>query len=152
MASRMCSGMLYVFIKTRSFFCECLSLLFQGKIVWAETVTLTSLSGGFKIEGDLIKADAHLFTLETDFGEVTLDREKVTCDGEACPDHHQSSVLLSADPTFLERSLLPQFQAFVRHKNLNVQELYSSDGIDLILSTKTGNEILIFCTGEQFNG
>ncbi|NDD10442.1 MAG: hypothetical protein EB086_12395, partial [Rhodobacteraceae bacterium] len=53
-------------------------------------------------------------------------------------------VLLSADPTFIERFLLPQFQAFVRHKNLNVQELYSSDGIDLILSTKTGNEIVIF--------
>ena len=126
------------------FFVSIFLCCFNGKIVWAETVTLTSLSGGFKIEGDLIEADAHLFTLETDFGEVTLNRDKVTCTSEACPDHHQSSVLLSADPTFIERFLLPQFQAFVRHKNLNVQELYSSDGIDLILSTKTGNEIVIF--------
>ena len=125
------------------FFVSIFLCCFNGKIVWAETVTLTSLSGGFKIEGDLIEANAHLFTLETDFGEVTLNRDKVICTGEACPDHHHSSVLLSADPTFIERFLLPQFQAFVRHKNLNVQELYSSDGIDLILSTKTGNEIVI---------
>ena len=51
-----------------------------------EPVSLTSVDGGVVLRGVLVNYEDGQLTIRTAIGEVTVSTDKVTCDGEGCPE------------------------------------------------------------------
>ncbi|TFG86868.1 MAG: flagellar motor protein MotB [Hyphomicrobiales bacterium] len=53
---------------------------------WAEPiVTLTSLDGATRVEGEMLGFDGRKYTLRTGVGIISVAADQVTCSGEGCP-------------------------------------------------------------------
>lgn len=80
--------------------------LFMSASAFAET-TLQSLDGSFTLEGELLSFDGDNYTIKTEFGELIVRQEFVTCSGDNCPvmeaetatDANQAVELVSLDGT-----------------------------------------------------
>lgn len=67
----------------------------------AQDAFLTSRDGSISLEGTLLGFDGENYRLETEFGIVTVDSEKVACEGPGCPDlmNPVAEIRLSGDDT-----------------------------------------------------
>jgi phosphate transport system substrate-binding protein len=70
----------------RAAFCAALLLLGLGIAASAQDVTLTSRDGTVSVTGTLLSYDGELYRVETEYGPLTLDGFRVTCEGPGCPD------------------------------------------------------------------
>ncbi len=52
----------------------------------AQDVTITSLNGGLSVTGRVIGYDGTFLQIESPYGPLALDYDRVTCIGETCPD------------------------------------------------------------------
>src|SRR6056297_1868156 len=51
----------------------------------AQDVTLTARGGGLTLTGDLRGYDGEFYRIATEFGELTVDAQGVSCAGPGCP-------------------------------------------------------------------
>ncbi|KAF0676370.1 phosphate ABC transporter substrate-binding/OmpA family protein [Profundibacterium mesophilum] len=63
-----------------------LFLFFTSFGALAETVTLSSQTGGFAMRGTLMGYDGEFYRLDTEHGVLSLDAARVECSGAGCPD------------------------------------------------------------------
>jgi len=77
----------------------------------AEVVTLTSEDGGLTITGELIAVEDGLFRIRTTIGELSIDQNDVTCDGDGCPVAITSSNIVAVGASSIGSRLLPALLA-----------------------------------------
>jgi len=62
------------------------ALFFCAPRLWAQEVTLTTPGQSLQLRGHVLGFDGQNLRLQTDYGELTLRYDGVTCDGTDCPD------------------------------------------------------------------
>ncbi len=64
-----------------------LALLLLGSAAFGDTVFLssTSASTDISVRGNLLKFDGSVYVVRTAIGDIEVEAEHVTCDGDACP-------------------------------------------------------------------
>jgi len=81
--------------------------LLSGPVL-ADPVTVTSMSGGLSVTGEVLGFDGTYLRLESDFGPVTVDFTDMTCAGATCPDPARFvPTLRLAGAERLSRALFP---------------------------------------------
>ena len=103
--------------------------LFSCGVVHADPVTVTG-TGGLAIKGEVRGFDGRILRLHTEYGEVSLDYERVTCDGAACPDPDAYVPLLRlAGSARMAEVLVPALiEAFARDTGRGVTRIDGADG------------------------
>ena len=99
-----------------------IAALFMSNVpIWADPVTLVANGGGLTVMGDVLGYDGKFIRVDTEFGELTLDFEEVTCTGDDCPDPDQFVPALSfAGAHRIGDLLLPSLvEAYARQSGLS---------------------------------
>ncbi|MGC1430152.1 MAG: phosphate ABC transporter substrate-binding/OmpA family protein [Albidovulum sp.] len=98
----------------------------------AQTVELIGNDGSFRVSGKLISAANKKFTVETNIGIVSFDKDEVICKGAACPVaiDGKTDVTIAA-PGQMADVILPLLaEGFAARQEMNVR-LLSTSGMSL---------------------
>ncbi|MEL7117194.1 MAG: substrate-binding domain-containing protein, partial [Pseudomonadota bacterium] len=95
----------------------------------AQDVTLTSRDGTVSVSGTLLTFDGELYRLETEYGVLTLDGLRVTCDGPGCPDLTGlvSKLRISGSRTMGEVLMPALVETYAIRNNLALERQVISD-------------------------
>lgn len=118
------------------FLCMSLMLAWAG---WARAgdVELTSRDGSITIEGTLLGYDGEFYRVQTIYGPLTLDRERVDCDGPGCPDltSYVPKIRLSGTRRMTDVLIPSLILAFAERKKFSVvQEVVDDTEFNFLLS------------------
>jgi phosphate transport system substrate-binding protein len=106
--------------------------LFLGQRVVAQEVVLHPLTDGadLTISGQVLGFDGKFIRIATDLGELTIDYDKVSCTGAACPDPSQfvPVIRLSGAPQLGDVILAPLIEGFARARDLSVERQDTGPG------------------------
>ncbi|MEP5375816.1 MAG: hypothetical protein ABJQ14_08455, partial [Hyphomicrobiales bacterium] len=72
--------------------------LYSGPMA-AQDVTLSAQDGGLSVSGMLRSFDGEFYTVDSEFGLLTLDGSGVTCTGPGCPnlDNYVAQLTIAGD-------------------------------------------------------
>lgn len=123
------------------------AVFFCASSAVAESVTVTSASGGLQLRGDVIGYDGRFLQLGTDYGTLTLDYAAVLCEGAACPDpdNYVPHVRVSGAARLTEVLLPAMVDAFARSQGWQVT-LTETDQthFDIALADDAGKAVARF--------
>lgn len=105
-----------------------LALLTASPLV-AGPVRLTSDTGEFSIEGELLSRDGEFFRIRTAAGPVTVDAGMMTCSGAGCPDPADLIVRASVggSESLLHRLFPALLEGFAETLGLRLVRVYVDD-------------------------
>lgn len=83
------------------------ALALIGQVAFADQVTVRSTDDSAVITGELVSFDDKSFVLKTPFGNVTVARADVLCEGDACPKAEVNTDLLITGSDTVGEDLMP---------------------------------------------
>lgn len=88
----------------------------------AQDVSLTSQDRAFSVSGTLLGFDGEFYRVDTIYGPLTIDGQRVTCEGDGCPDlnTYVEEVSLSGTHLMAEVLIPALIQSFVDRQGLSV--------------------------------
>lgn len=111
-----------------------------GTAAWAET-TLASPDGSFEITGELKSVDENEYIIETEYGELIVAREFVTCAGDGCP-------AIEAETDVDRQIVLSSPDGSVRLEGDLINLTETSYVIETLSGELTVRRELVLCEGE----
>lgn len=108
-----------------------LSVLGWSGAAQAQDVTLTSRDGEVSVTGTLLSFDGELYRVDTEYGILTLDGFRVSCDGPGCPDLTTltSELRISGSRTMGDVLMPALVETFAIRKGLALSRSVSGDDV-----------------------
>jgi phosphate transport system substrate-binding protein len=73
----------------------CIGLAFVATAAQAEPVTLTTNDGTYSVTGELTEITEDSFTIDSNLGVVTIQRDTVSCAGAGCPEGSEAAAVVN---------------------------------------------------------
>lgn len=107
---------------------------------WAQDVTLTSHDGSVEVSGTLTSFDGEFYRLKSDYGDLTLDGQNVTCSGAGCPDLDAfvARFTFAGDPAIGSGLLPALFEGFAASRDLRLtREITGPSDFQILLDDES---------------
>jgi len=100
-----------------------------GSVAFAKEIILKSQDGALTVEGDFLSFDGEFYRIDTVYGPLTLDAQRVTCTGEACPDPstYVAEIRISGTPHMADRLIPALLIAFAEQRGFRVERQVLND-------------------------
>ncbi|MEP3034372.1 MAG: substrate-binding domain-containing protein, partial [Pseudoruegeria sp.] len=102
--------------------------LYSGPMA-AQDVTLSAQDGGLSVSGMLRSFDGEFYTVDSEFGLLTLDGSGVTCTGPGCPnlDNYVAQLTIAGDRILGDTMVPLLLESFAAREGLSLRRIVSDD-------------------------